>query len=48
MRKEMKEIPLKLISKIALKTAEKEANSACFFIGYQPKAPETVKKLRKF
>lgn len=26
------------------KTAEKEANSACMLIGYQPKKPESLKK----
>ncbi len=48
MKKIMKELPLKLVSQIALKTAQKEANSACLFLGYQPKAPDNMKKLRKF
>lgn len=39
---------LKVASKVVLKTVQREANSACFFLGYQPKAPENLKKLRKF
>lgn len=30
------------------KSASMEANTACPFIGYQPKEPKAVKKLRKF
>ncbi len=48
MKKEIKKVPLKLMSKVILKSAKKEANSACFFIGYQPEVPDKIKKLRKF
>lgn len=44
----LKKRTLKLVSKVILKTIEKEANSACFFLGYQPKAPNDLKKFRKF
>ena len=37
-----------LINKIAIKIATMEANTACPCITYQPKVPESVKKLRKF
>lgn len=48
MKKELKKMSLELVSKVVLKSAEKEVNSACFFIGYQPKLPEDTLKLRKF
>ena len=38
----------KLVNKMAKKSAEKAANSACCFWAYQPKEPKAVKKLRKF
>ena len=38
----------KLIEKVAIKMAAKDANTACPYILYQPKLPESVKKLRKF
>lgn len=34
---------LKLISNAALKNAEKEVNSACMLLGYQPKMPDKLK-----
>lgn len=47
MKKEIKQFPLKLASKVIRSSAVKEANSSCFFIGYQPKLPESVMKLKK-
>lgn len=44
----MKRKSLEFVSRIVLKTAKKEANSACIFMGYQPKAPKDLKDLRKF
>lgn len=38
----------KLITVLAKKVAEQEANSACAFFSYQEKEPDQVKKLRKF
>ena len=38
----------KTIAFLAKKTASIEANTACPCIGYQPKEPQNVKKLRKF
>ena len=38
----------KMVVKAAYKTAEKNANSVCGFLFYQPKQPDAVKKLRKF
>lgn len=38
----------KVMAKLALKTTQTNANSACIFITHQPKLPETAKKLRKF
>lgn len=35
---------LKTISKVIMTTAKKEANSACFLFGYQPKIPNGLKK----
>ena len=38
----------KTIAYLAKKSANMEANTACPCIGFQPKEPQTVKKLRKF
>lgn len=38
----------KAIASIAKRTASMEANTTCPLIGYQPKEPQAVKKLRKF
>lgn len=43
----MKQKTLRSISKAALANARKEANSACVFLGYQPKMPEKLKRLKK-
>jgi cyclic lactone autoinducer peptide len=48
MSNKLTKLPLKIVSSMALKTARREANSACLFMGYQPKAPSDMKKLRKF
>lgn len=45
MKASRKERLLLCISKAILKTARKEADSACMFMGYQPKMPDSVKKL---
>lgn len=47
MKKKMKEEALRVISKIALQTAKEEVNSACMYLGYQPKVPEDALKLRR-
>lgn len=41
------DVALKLLAKAAYANAEKEANSACLFIGYQPKMPQKVKELKE-
>ena len=38
----------KVIIELAKKNAVMEANTSCPAIGYQPKEPQAVKKLRKF
>ncbi|MDD3278588.1 MAG: cyclic lactone autoinducer peptide [Lachnospiraceae bacterium] len=38
----------KAIIALAKKIAEKDANTSCPFLGYQPRLPKEVKKLRKF
>lgn len=38
----------KAIIGLAKKNATMEANTSCPVIGYQPKEPQAVKKLRKF
>ena len=38
----------KATAKLAMMSASKEANNCCSFIAYQPKLPESAKKLRKF
>ena len=48
MKNEMEKKVLSLVSKVAMGTAKKTANSACVFLGYQPKLPEAVNKLKKF
>ena len=49
MRKSSKENKIKsVIRQMAVKSAEKGANDACFLIAYQPKESEAVKRLRKF
>lgn len=44
----MKKKVLKSIAVLARKAAEGDVNSTCRFLGYQPKEPDAVKKLRKF
>ena len=43
----MKKLLTTISTKIVEKNLKKEANSACLFMGYQPKMPEAVKKMRK-
>lgn len=38
----------KTIAYLAKKSASMEANTACPYVGFQPKEPQAVKKLRKF
>ncbi len=38
----------KTIAYLAKKSASVEANTACPCVGFQPKEPQAVKKLRKF
>ncbi len=44
MKKILETKALEILSKVAKKTAEKEANSACFAFAYQPKMPDALKK----
>ena len=37
----------KVIEKIAIKAASSNVNETCSWITYQPKVPESVKKLKK-
>ena len=48
MKKQIGNLALKAISKVALQSAKTSANSACMFFAYQPKEPQQIKKLRKF
>ncbi|PXV89423.1 cyclic lactone autoinducer peptide [Lachnotalea glycerini] len=48
MREQLKKVSMDVASKIILNSAQKEVNSACFFLGYQPQIPKAAKKLRKF
>lgn len=43
----IKNVVLKGIAKVAMKTAEQSANTDCFGPCYQPKRPESLKKLKK-
>lgn len=42
----VKRMGMKLLSKAVLANVKKETNSACIFMGYQPKMPEKVRKLK--
>lgn len=46
MKKKFEEKALRIVSRMALETAKKEVNSACMYLGYQPKIPESALKLR--
>lgn len=35
-----------LIAKVVSKNIQKEVNSACMFIGYQPVVPDSAKKFK--
>ncbi len=48
MKNKIKEFARKFVKSEANKAAVKNANSACGWWLYQPKQPESVKKLRKF
>lgn len=48
MKDQLKKLSMEIASKAIYQSAQKEVNSACFFIGYQPELPENAKKLRKF
>lgn len=47
MRKETKNKVLEVLAKMAMASASKEADSACFLFGYQPKMPDKLKKIKK-
>lgn len=47
-QKRIKNVMKKTIVSMAKKSASLEANTACPAIGFQPKEPQEVKKLRKF
>jgi len=38
----------KIITKLAYKVAEVDANTTCAWLGYQSSLPKDVRKLRKF
>ncbi len=38
----------RVVINLAKRSATMEANTSCPFMGYQPKEPQAVKKLRKF
>ena len=46
--KNLKMLVKKAVVEMAKRNATMEANTSCPFIGYQPKEPKAVKKLRKF
>ncbi len=48
MKKQVERAVLNMVSKVALDSSKKAANTACVFIGYQSKLPQSVSKLRKF
>lgn len=48
MKNQMEKRLLNVVSKVAMGTAKKTANSACVFVGYQPKLPQSVNNLKKF
>ena len=43
----MKNLVATLGKKIVDQSVKKEADNACAFIGYQPKMPDAVRKLKK-
>jgi len=45
---QMEKKVLTMVSRVAMGTAKKTANTACMFFGYQPKQPKSVNSLRKF
>lgn len=45
--KKITDIAFGMIARMALDNARKEVNSACIFIGYQPKMPEKVHELKR-
>lgn len=44
--KKLSDVALKLLAKTAYSNAEKEVNSACMLVAYQPKMPDKVKELK--
>lgn len=44
--KKLGDVTLKLLAKVAYANAEKETQSACLFLGYQPKMPQKVKEMK--
>lgn len=44
--KKLNDVALKLLAKVAYSNAEKEAQSVCMFIAYQPKMPKKKKSLK--
>ncbi len=45
--KKITDVVLKVVAGTALNNAKKEAESACIFIGYQPKMPTKVHELKR-
>lgn len=47
MKKNVELKSLEILAKLAFSTAAKEANSACFLFGYQPKVPAALKEKKE-
>lgn len=39
---------LRTVANLAKGTAERSINTTCVYVSYQPKLPDSAKKLRKF
>lgn len=44
--KKINDVALNVLKKAAFTNAKREAQTACMFIGYQPKMSEKIKKLK--
>lgn len=47
MNKKISECSIKMIAYLARKVAARDANTTCPIWGYQPKLPDSVKRLKK-
>ncbi|HIS31900.1 MAG TPA: cyclic lactone autoinducer peptide [Candidatus Limivivens intestinipullorum] len=46
-RKDLSELCLKALGRVARKAAQRDANTCCPLVCYQPPLPEAVQKLKK-